>query len=45
MSLTDDGKEKSEEDVARDKEKRLVEEVKDIMADVDESDLSFDEGW
>ena len=45
MSLTDDGKEKSEEDVAKDKEKRLVEEVKDIMADVDESDLSFDEGW
>lgn len=45
MSLTDEGREKTEEDVARDKEKRLAEEVKDIMSDVDSSDLSFDTGW
>ncbi len=48
MSLTDEGSEKTEEDVFKDKERRLVEEVKkatDIMGGADSSDVSFDEGW
>lgn len=49
MSITDEGHEKTEEDVFRDKEKRLVEEVKkasaDIMGGVDSSAMDFMEGW
>lgn len=48
MSLTDEGREKTEEDVFQDKQKRLVEEVKkatDIMGGADGTDVDFDEGW
>ena len=45
MSLTNDGREKTAQDVSKDKEKRLVEEVKDIMSGVDTKDIPFDEGW
>jgi uncharacterized protein YegL len=47
MSLTDEGREKTAEDVAGDKQKRLIEEVQkatDIMS-TDPSDVDFDEGW
>lgn len=49
MSLTDEGHEKTEEDVFKDKERRLVEEVKkakpDIMGGVDSDSMDFDAGW
>lgn len=49
MSLTDEGHEKTEEDVFKDKERRLVEEVKkasvDIMGGVDCDSMDFMGGW
>jgi len=47
MSLTEDGKELTSEDVAGSKEKELVEAVKDIMGEVDTSadNIDFEAGW
>ena len=48
MDLTGDGKEKSAQDVYKDKEKRLAEEIKkakDIMSDENVADITYDEGW
>lgn len=47
MSLTEEGKELTEEDVAGSKEEELVEAVKDIMGEVDTSvdDIDFESGW
>ena len=48
MTLTDEGKELTEEDVAGGKEEQLVEAVKkDIMGEVDKSQdqVDFDAGW
>lgn len=47
MSLTEEGRELTDEDVTGSKEKELVEAVKDIMGEVDASadDIDFESGW